>query len=315
MGSDKRYFRGRRRRLFLLAAVGALIAHAAGSVDAREPGAPAGWSVDLQSGVSHQADADIDDGGSFSVNRFYIEGGPGYTLGEGRRVGLSVGYGIDAYDFSGSGGLAALGPWDEVHALRFSLPVRWRLDRDWSLFASPTLRFTAESGADFDDAMTGGGFAGVSYRVGDRLTIGPGVGVLTQLEDSVRVIPMLMVDWKIAEGLFLSTGRSFGATLGPGLTLAWEPAPAWELSIGGRAESLRFRLHKDGKVPGGVGDDHAFPIFCGALYRFTPRVRAGIFGGVETGGELRLEDASGHTVTEQDHDPARFLGVSVSARF
>lgn len=279
----------------------------------RQPSA--GWSASVQGGLLHQFDADLDDGGSFSVNRLFIQGGPGYTIDNGRQVSFSVGYGFDGYDFSGHHSLAAMEPWGDVHSLRFSIPLRWRVDSKWSAFVSPTLRFTAESGADFNDAVTGGGFAGVAYRVNDRLTIGPGIGILTQLEDSTQVIPVLIIDWKITDTLSLNTGRGVGATLGPGLALNWKPSSQWELTLGGRMESLRFRLDDEGEAPDGIGDDRAFPIYLGAVYRFTPLVQLSLFGGVEVGGELRLEDENGSKITEQDHDTAGFLGVTFSARF
>ena len=80
-------------------------------------------------------------------------------------------------------------------------------------------------------------------------------------------------------------------------------------------ESLRFRLDKEGKAPNGIGDDRSFPIFCGVVYHFTPRIQAGLLGGVEVGGELRLEDENGHKIAEEDHDSAGFFGFSFSARF
>lgn len=278
-----------------------------------EPGAS--WSISLQGGYLHQFDTGIDNGGSFSVDRFFAQGGPSYTVAEGRSVGLTLGYGRDAYDFSGHEGFAALEPWEDVDDWRLGLPVRWRFDRDWSLFAAPTLRFTGETGADLGNAISGGVFAGVAYRFNERLTIGPGFGLLTQLEDRTRLIPVLLVEWKITDTIDLSTGQGVAATLGPGLTLNWQLSPKWRLSFGGRAESLRFRLDDDGPVPDGIGQDRSYPIFCGVLYRFTPRVQASLIGGVELGGQLTLEDEDGHKVIEEDHDPAPFLGLSFSARF
>jgi hypothetical protein len=274
-----------------------------------------GWSVFTRGGYVHQMDTDIDNGGSFSVNRFFIKGGPTYVSDEGTSISLAVGYGFDGYDFSGNTGFGGLKPWEDIHSLSFSTPLRWKINEQWTGFVSPTIRFTGEKEADFDDALTGGGFAGFSYRHGDRLTIGSGVGVLTQLEDSTRVIPILIINWKITDTLSLNTGRGIGATLGPGLTFDWRPSRAWSFSIGGRYERLRFRLDEKGTVPNGIGDDRAFPIFGGIAYSFTPMVRIGVLGGVEVGGELRLEDENGHTIIEENHDPAGFLGITFSARF
>jgi hypothetical protein len=274
-----------------------------------------GWSVFTRGGYVYQMDTDIDNGGSFSVNRFFVQGGPAYVTEGGTSISLAVGYGYDGYDFSGNAGFGARKPWEDIHSLRFSIPLRWKIGEQWTGFVSPTLRFTGEKGADFDDAATGGGFAGFSYRFSDRLTIGPGVGVLTQLEDSTRVIPILIINWKITDTLSLNTGRGIGATLGPGLTLDWRLSRAWSFSIGGRYESLRFRLDRDGSVPDGIGDDRSFPIFGSIEYSFTPMVRISVLGGVEVGGKLRLEDENGRKIIEENHDPAGFLGIAFSARF
>lgn len=138
---------------------------------------------------------------------------------------------------------------------------------------------------------------------------------MTQLEDSTSVIPILVINRKISDTLSLNTGWGIGATLGPGLTLDWQPTRNWAFSIGGRYERLRFRLADDGTVSNGIGDDRSFPIFGGIAYSFTPMVRISAIGGIEVGGELRLEDEGGNTITEQDHDPIGFLGIAFSARF
>ena len=301
--------------LYLLVAVSTVAA--AEEIRERSTGmaSKTGWSVFTRGGYVYQMDTDIDNGGSFSVNRVFVQGGPTYVSDGGTSISLAVGYGFDGYDFSGDTGFGSLRPWEDIHSLRFSIPLRWKINEQWTGFVSPTLRFTGEKGADFDDTLTGGGFAGFSYRFSDRLTIGPGVGVLTQLEDSTRVIPILIINWKITDTLSLNTGRGIGVTLGPGLTLDWRPSRAWSFSIGGRYESLRFRLDEDGTVSNGIGDDRSFPLFGGIEYSFTPMVRISVLGGVEVGGKLRLEDENGHKIFEENHDPAGFLGIAFSTRF
>jgi hypothetical protein len=279
------------------------------------PGPRIGWSVFSRGGFVHQFDTNIDNGGSFSVNRLFIQGGPSYTTEGKTSISLAVGYGLDAYDFSGDAGLGGRQPWEDIQTLRFSIPLRWRASEKWTGFAAPTLRFTGENGADYSDSMVGGGFAGFSYRVSDRLSIGPGIGVLTQLEDSTTVIPILVINWKMTDTLSLNTGQGIGATLGPGLTIDWQPSSTWTFSIGGRYEHLRFRLADDGTVPNGIGDDRSFPIFGGVQYSFSPKVRISAVAGVEVGGKLRLEDESGNNIIEENHDAAGFLGVAFSARF
>jgi len=273
-----------------------------------------GWSTFLRGGYLHQFKTDIDNGGEFSVDRFFVQGGVTYSPQIRRSVSLALGYGYDGYDFSGSGGFGALQPWSSINSYRLSTPVRWGFDDKWTLFFIPTLRFTAESGADLDDAVQAGGFGGFSYRFSDRLTLGPGIGVLTQIEDSASVFPVLLIDWKITDRLSLKTGRGTGATLGPGLALDWRASEKWSLSLGGRYERLRFRLDEQGVSPDGVGEDRSFPLFAGISYTHSPRFQVSLIGGVEVGGKLSISDKDGNEIVKESYDTAPFIGLAFSLR-
>ena len=292
---------------------------ALGSTEAPEGrrgrGPEPGWSTFMRGGSVHQFDTDTDDGGSFNADRVFIQGGVTYAPDFRRSVSFSLGYGLDAYDFSGETGFAALRPWENINAYRVSVPVRWGFAEAWTVFVIPTLRFVAESGAELEDSMQGGGFAGVSYRFGDRLTIGPGIGVMSEIEDSATVFPVLIIKWKITDRLSLETGRGLGATLGPGLVLGWKASDNWAFSIGGRYEKLRFRLDDKGMAPNGIGQDRTFPVFGGVGYSFSQRAQMSLLGGADLGGELRLEDEKGGLIAEEDYEPAGFVGIAFNVVF
>ena len=274
------------------------------------------WSFPLRGAYTHQFDTDIDNsGGKFSVDRFFTQGGPTYATKNRQSISLSLGYGFNGYDFSGEMGFAGLRPWKDINSLRIGTPISWGLDDKWTLFVIPSVRFTAESGGNLGDSVQAGGFAGASYRVSDRLTIGPGIGVVTQIEDNASVFPVLLINWKITDSLSLETGRGLGASLGPGLFLNWEASDKWRFSLGGRYEKLRFRLDKDGVAPDGVGEDRSFPILAGVTYRFTPKIQASLIGGVELGGKLKLDDENGNEVIEEGYDTAGFAGFTLRCRF
>jgi hypothetical protein len=278
-------------------------------------GVPDGWASFARGGVVYQPETDLDEGSSYSGARFTIQLGSGYSSGIHNSISFSVGYSLDGYDFSGDSGLGGSNPWEEIHTLSFSVPVRRKTGENWTTFIIPSIRSTGESGAGFDETLTGGVLGGVSYRVSDNLTIGPGIGIFSQLEDSATVIPILIIDWKLTERVTLSTGRGLGATMGPGLTLQYRPDDKWRFDLGGRYEKLRFRLDKDGTVESGIGEDSSFPVFLSSTYSFDRKTNLSLVGGVEFGGELRLEDKEGETIREESYDTGLFFGLTFNKRF
>jgi len=181
--------------------------------------------------------------------------------------------------------------------------------QELDIYAIPTLRFNAESGASLNDGKNGGVLAGAAYRVNDRLTIGPGIGVFSEIEDDTSFFPILIVDWKITDTLSLETGRGFAATRGHGLQLNWKYSPRWQFAFGGRYEKTRFRLDDSGPAPGGVGQDKAIPLFALAEFAIAEDMKFSLIGGAETSGHLSLEDGSGRKISSSDlsmlHSSAR----------
>lgn len=274
------------------------------------------WASFVRGGYVYQFESDIEDNnGGFAAHRLFIQPGVTYAPDRTKSFTLAVGFGLDDYDFSGDTGFGAQRPWDDIYSLRFSTPIRYARGQNWSFFVVPTLRFTGESGVDIGDSLTGGIFAGFAYRFSDRLSIGPGLGVISQLEDDASVFPVLLINWKITDTISLETGRGLGATLGPGIALHWQVSEQWRVSLGGRYEKLRFRLEDTALAPNGIGQDESFPIYLGATYSFSPSVRLSLIGGYETSGELQLEDQNGNVLENHDYEGVPFIGFSFSYRF
>ena len=298
---------------FFVSAMFLSVVHDAGSAPVDGATAPSKWSPNIRGGYVHQFDSDLGDS-SFEIDRFFVQGGVSYSAGPRRRISFAVGAGQDKYDFSGDLGNGNE-PWDRIDQLRFSIPVTWGIDEQWTVFAIPTLRFYGESGASSGDSATGGALVAASYRINDRLTLGPGIGVLSRLEDSASVFPLLIVDWKITDRLSLETGRGLAATQGPGLNFNYRLSDAWNLGLGGRYESLRFRLDDKGVAADGVGEDRSIPLYLNATYSRSRDLRLSVVAGVELDGEIRLEDEDGKRISKESYDAAPFLGVTFSARF
>ncbi len=278
---------------------------------------PAAWSYFSRGAAVYQFDADIEDDATFNVTRANLEAGAGYRWNRQDSIGLALGYTYNGYSFSAGTqpGTFADKPWDDIHSLSLGVPIRYGINNDWSTFFIPSLRFTGEGDADAGDSMTGGLLGGVAYRFGETLTIGPGIGVFSQLEDSATVIPILLIDWKITDKLSLETGRGQAATLGPGLTLNYQFNERWSGAIGGRYEKLRFRLDGSGANGDGIGEDSSFPLFASVTHRFSPKASMSLIGGAELGGELRQEDRKGNRIASENYDTAPFLGLSFAMRF
>jgi hypothetical protein len=316
--SDCRIDRQNRRCVLVFVLALTMIAGVAGQ---GRPGSgpPAGpvdkWSVFAEGAFLYQFDGEIDSGGSFGAGRMLFEGGFSYAPDFRRSVSIAFGYDRTGYEFEGRPGVAAADPWETIHTISIGAFVRYGINREWTVFLIPTLRTTAESGADFGDAITGGGLAGFSYRFGDRLTLGPGIGVITQLEDGLSVFPVLFVNWRITERLSLETGGGLGATRGPGLVLNWDPASRWRVFVGGRYEKSDFRLRSDGVEPAGIGSNQEVPLYGGVIWRVHPDLQLNLIGGVELGGQLGLADSSGNLREERDYQNAGFIGVGFRFRY
>jgi hypothetical protein len=272
------------------------------------------WNWQVEGGGVSQVNADIDTGGKVNVNRYFVDLSTSRRYGNGTRVGVALGYGQSNYDFSGPVQIAPTDPWDRIQNASLSASVFYPVDERWTLYGIPSIRFAGERGVSFGDGRTLGLLAGASYRFNDRLTIGPGFGAFGELEGGTDLFPILIVDWKITDELSLETGRGFAASRGPGLQLRWRPSSAWQFAFGARYEKQRFRLDDSGAAPDGIGEDKSFPIYAVAQYQATPNLVFSVIGGAETGGELRLENSNGLTVSESDFDAAPFLGATLKFR-
>lgn len=297
-----------------------LIPVVASSQDNKQP--PSGvaqspWSTVVRGGAVYQFDTDLDEGGSYTSGRYNIEIGQNYGWSRRDTATLAVSYTLDNYDFSGGnvGSIVSSSPWENIHTFSISAPLRKGIGENWTAFLIPSIRTTGESGADFNETITGGGFTGVSYKFNDRLTIGPGIGAFSQLEESATIFPVLIINWKITEKLSLDTGRGLAATLGPGLTLSYKASQKLRLGVGARYEKLRFRLDKDGAVESGIGEDSSFPVFVSGTYSVNRKSSFSFVAGLETGGELKIEDSKGNTIIEESNDPGVFTGITFNMRF
>ncbi len=269
------------------------------------------WSYEFRAAYQHQFETGLDDGGRLAVDRFAAQARIGYAPTERTQFGLSLGYRHDAHDFSGQGQTFPARPWNNIHFASITAPIAFSVSCRWSVRLLPTIRTAFEDGASWEDGVAGGGIFGATYRVNRCLTIGPAVGVLTQIEDDPLLFPFVFVDWTISSKLRLRSGRGLAATQGFGVFLEWLPNSRWRFSLGGRSERLRFRLDDRGVAPGGVGEHAGTWLFAGGTLRLGRRAEVTLSTGASLFGSLRLEDRVGNLLARDDYDAAPFVALDV----
>ncbi len=269
------------------------------------------WAPMVRGGLVYHFETDVDKGGAFSVNRYFVEGGVSRIWRFDRMLSFSAGFGQDDYRFSG--GISE--PWNNIDNYRAGIFARWALDNEWVLFAGPSIRTYGEPGVNLEDALTAAFFGGASYKISDQLTLGPGLGVVGQLEDDTRFFPIILINWNITQKLSLETGGGFAATGGPGLSLNYAFSKRWKAGLAGRYEKKRFRLDDSGIAPGGVGEDENFPLYgIVSCYIYPGGMINAIFG-YNFGGKLEADKVDGQNVYSSGYNDSVSAGVTASFRF
>ncbi|MEM1129917.1 MAG: hypothetical protein AAGH83_05270 [Pseudomonadota bacterium] len=300
----------------LSAALAAIAVLAGLATDVRaQGGPPSGVSWQATGFAAYQGDSDLDDGGSFTVARGLAEVGFNYGLLGGGTVGFSVAGGASHYDFSSGTDFGGGDPWGRIDEWSFSLPVFLPIGGNATGLVIPTVRYAGESGASFRDGESYGAIVGVFWRISENLTLGPGAGILNEVDDETVFFPFLIIDWDITDRWNLSTGRGLAASRGPGLTLEYAATDTLRIGIATRFEESEFRLDDDGTAPGGIGFDRSIPVVATVAWEPNPGLSVSGFAGVALDGRVTLKDSDDRIIDRQDYDPAPVFGGTLVYRF
>ena len=277
------------------------------------------WGI--HGGDLFQFDTGINDGGSFSVNRFFLGGGIEYKITPSLTLDFDIGFEVDRYNFKGTGPFtnAANGvPWTTTMDVTLKAVGRWKVDDQWRIFLGGLVSWAGETSADAGDSFTGGGIMGFAYTFSDDFTLGLGMQISTRIEGDLLFIPSPIIDWRITEQLFISNVRSpvtFPASLG--VEIIYYLSREMNISIGTRYEYRRFRLDDSGprRIQDGVGLDSGFPLWARFEWRPVHQIRLHLVAGVSLGEKLRLYDQDGNSIVDESVDPAVFVGFFLGFDF
>jgi hypothetical protein len=280
---------------------------------AQEPSPPAAQSSVSVSGLTRPR-ADLDGGGNFDASAIRASATLGGRVAPRMSAAIGVKYAYEDWHFATPGAFGPVAPWNAIQAPSIDLNLSYQWSDKVVLFVAPAVGWTYETGASSGDALSYGAAFGMSYSHSPTLMVGVGAGVFRQI-DQTRVFPLVLVNWQITDQWSLSNPLNAGPTGGPGIELAYAISERWEVGLGAAFRETRFRLRTDGPTPNGIGVEKGVPLFARLTYAPSPRSKIDFFAGAVVGGELRLLDSSGSTISESDFKTAPLLGISASLEF
>jgi len=290
--------------------VGAAASAGGAAASAETGGRPAGWLL-TSAGYTHQAEAELDSSETvFSADRWRLEAGTRLPLSDVLTLTIGAEVEWSRYDFGRFDSVAAglESPGDDFLTAQLGFFGAYELDETWALALGGSVSWGGDLDAGFSDGVGGMGLLGVKYSFTPEFSLTPGVLVLSRLEDDAFFVPVLGVDWQMAEAWRLRS-------IGPGAELTWQAGDDWGVFLRGLYRPREFRLASDASVGSGVLRDRGFPISLGLEWKPNARVTGTIFGGAVVGGSLRLKDDGGDDVFEEDYEATPIFGGSLGILF
>ncbi|MFW5653566.1 MAG: DUF6268 family outer membrane beta-barrel protein [Planctomycetota bacterium] len=278
-----------------------------------DPPRDGGTSWFLSPKFEYILDADFDDSGndSFGVYRAGADLGISTVLNPQTRLLFTFGYEYSSYDFNSPNtffeGVSA-DPFSDIHILDFGVDAFVMTSREWGWFAGVTAEFAGESNVDWDDAMTYGGKAGITWRPDDTFNLSLGIFAQTQIEDDALVLPAAAIDWQFAEQWALSLQGTRGE-------LVHNLNADADLAFGAGWESRRFRLEDDNITRSAVVEESAIPVYVRYEWRPGQNATFELVGGARFAQEFEISDSDGDNERDFDADPSGFFGFAFNWRF
>jgi hypothetical protein len=276
----------------------------------------------------HQFETDVEDGGGTTHERNTAFFGLGHRVALGTDTSLVLlgNYTLHAYDFGGGRAANNRFQWDRVHRGVLATLIGHDVNERWRILGGAMLRTWGETGAQFEDTISGGLLVGFDYHTSEDFSIGLMVGALSQLSGGVGLIPVPTLKWKIDESWRLNVGMVQLVDPGVGAQLDYQITPEVSLGGGFTFQSRQFRLSDANRITpttgrpnrtddGGIGQETEIPIFATLRWKPAPKVMLDLNGGVAVAGNLRVEDEDGGRIRDDNYDPAGILAFKAQFFF
>lgn len=273
------------------------------------------WRYDMSIASFHLPEADLDSGGRTELTTYHFEAGVRRRITSGFSTGLTFNYGYYDRGFSGDRGFGALRPWDDSERLGLNASFLIHPDENWSYGIRPFVASFSEGGDISDESLSYGvALAAVSHRSSDR-HLGLGVRITNRIDNSVKIIPLVVVNWRFNDHWQLSNPSEPDLIGAGGLELEFKPNDRWKFALLGAYHSPDFRLDGDGPAPGGIGEHEGTTILARVNRRWASGfVFKGYLGAV-VDGALEIRDAEGRTIARSRYDTSPLAGLAVEKSF
>ena len=271
-------------------------------------------NLKISGGYSHQFSTSIEGSGSYTADRAYFGISSRYTLTETVTLSVGVAYEYDYYNFTGNS-VFATAAWNNVETLGILPRFDIKLNDHWSVGAAPLLQMSGESNASAGKTITGGALVNFRYAFDETHVLGLGLLAKGQLNNSVLVVPVPIVDWEIKKGLRISNVRGPEANPFVGLELVQELSTQFNAALGGAWEYRMFRLDDSAPFANGAGLEQQITLYGRLEWKPVPQFRVDFLAGAAVMNQLKLYDSSNNFIGSEDGGTSLVLGVFASYKF
>jgi hypothetical protein len=273
--------------------------------------------VELTGRYVQHTEADLDEGGDFSMQRANARTRFFVPLSERFIFDTEIAYELSHYDFGGGGfGIAAQDPWSTTNNMHIRPLAVAMIHDDFALLGGPIIDYSGESGADFYDSITFGWIGAFRWQVSESFAFGLGLQISDRLEDSTAFYPTFILNWQVTDRLLVrNTDFNLGAAGGTGAEAMYDLTDRLSVGAGFQAQIREFRLDENGVAPNGVGREVTYPVYARIDWSPTPKVMVSGFAGAFTGGSLQLKDSNGFKLHDEDYNTNFGFGLQVRGRF
>ena len=271
-------------------------------------------NLKISGGYSHQFSTSIEGSGSYTADRAYFGISSRYTLTETVTLSVGVAYEYDYYNFTGNS-VFATAAWNNVETLGILPRFDIKLNDHWSVGAAPVLQMSGESNASAGKTITGGALVNFRYAFDETHVLGLGLLAKGQLNNSVLVVPVPIVDWEIKKGLRISNVRGPEANPFVGLELVQELSTQFNAALGGAWEYRMFRLDDSAPFANGAGLEQQITLYGRLEWKPIPQFRVDFLAGAAVMNQLKLYDSSNNFIGSEDGGTSLVLGVFASYKF